>query len=132
MNHLQFVMFFFSFTNFFEAISIFWKLLNKFVINDHKKKAYMIMYAFFLPDILNKLRVDLGFRYFSFLRKLKYFDCMQDTFARATHSAGRPSTTIGYLVYKYFDKGAKMVFNLELVDCVYLVCMIRLRTGPKG
>ena len=26
-------------------------------------------------------------------------DCMQDTFARATHSAGRPSETIGYLVY---------------------------------
>ena len=28
--------------------------------------------------------------------------CMQDTFARATHSAARPSAraTIGYLVYK--------------------------------
>ena len=28
--------------------------------------------------------------------------CMQDTFARATHSAGRPArrATIGYLVYK--------------------------------
>ena len=42
--------------------------------------------------------------------------CMQDTFARATHSAaGRPSATIGYLVYYTTFKSAPVAETKNVI-----------------
>ena len=47
--------------------------------------------------------------------------CMQDTFARATHSAARPSAraTIGYLVYNTRPKGHA---RDDRVSCIQSEC----------
>ena len=59
----------------------------------------------------------------------KCLACMQDTFARATHSA-RPSAraTIGYLVYKCLARRLSARANMKVSSAYKQYCGIKRRT----
>ena len=72
-------------------------LLARATPSAHAVAGYLV-YKFIIYSIL---------QFLSLLFVYELIFCMQDTFARATHSAyaaGRPSATIGYLVYKLIFK----------------------------